>query len=144
MRYALLFFILFFAACSEPATEDAMPEAAAESAPSTEVSDAAEPEYSDSDVPPVLINADEVRDLLQEEYPANLKAEGVGGRVVLWLRVDQVGAVAESRVQESSGYEALDEAAQLVALGMQFSPAENKGEPVSVWIAQPIDFRPES
>jgi TonB family protein len=142
MRYLLAFLILFFAACNEPATEDVMPEAAAESAPSAETPDAAEPEYTESDVPPVLVNRDEVRDLLQRQYPASLKADGVGGRVVLWMRVDEIGTVAEARVQESSGYEALDEAAQFVAAGMQFSPAENKGEPVSVWIAQPIDFRP--
>jgi len=90
------------------------------------------------------ISADEVRDLLQELYPATLKDEGVGGRVVLWMRVDETGIVMESRVQESSGHEALDEAAQEIAAAMHFTAAENKGDPVSVWIAQPIDFRPGS
>jgi len=141
MRYALAFFILFFVACNAPATED-MPEMAAESTPPAETPDAAEPEYSVTDVPPALVNGDEVFHLLQEHYPASLKAEGVGGRVVLWLLVDEIGTVAETRVQVSSGYESLDEAAQFVAAGMQFSPAENKGDPVSVWIAQPIEFKP--
>jgi TonB family protein len=143
MKYALVFLLTFFVACSEPATED-MPKAAPESAPSAETTETAEPEYSESDVPPALVNGDEVLELLQEHYPASLKAEGIGGRVVLWMRVDEIGTVAEARVQESSGYEALDEAAQFVAAGMQFSPAENKGDPVSVWIAQPIEFRPGS
>ena len=143
MRYALACLLLLFAACNEPATEE-MPDVAAETELPAETPDGAEPAYSESDVPPALVNGDEVLDLLQEHYPASLKAEGIGGRVVLWMRVDEIGTVAEARVQESSGYEALDEAAQFVAAGMQFSPAENKGDPVSVWIAQPIEFRPGS
>jgi len=143
MRSALAFLILILAACNEPATED-MPEVAAETVPAAETTDAAEPEYTESDVPPSLTNAENVRDLLQELYPTSLKNEGVGGRVVLWMRVDETGTVAETRIQESSGHVALDEAAQEVAAAMQFTPAENKGDPVSVWIAQPIDFRPGS
>ena len=143
MRYALACLLLFVAACNEPATED-MPEVAAETAPPAGIADAAEPEYSESDVEPMLTNGDEVRDLLQELYPANLKDEGVGGRVVLWMHVDETGTVTESKIQESSGHDALDEAAQEIAASMRFTPAENKGDPVSVWIAQPIEFRPGS
>ena len=141
MTYALVFLLTFFVACSEPATED-MPEAAPESAPSAETTETAEPEYSESDVPPMLVNGDEIRDLLQDLYPAALKEEGVGGRVVLWMNVDETGTVTETKIQESSGQDALDSAAQEIAAAMQFTPAENKGDPVSVWIAQPIDFRP--
>ena len=143
MKYALVFLLLFLAACSEPATEG-MPEAVPESAPPAEITETAEPEYSESDVAPVLVNGDEIRDLLQELYPAALKEEGVGGRVVLWMMVDETGTVTETKIQESSGQEALDNAAQEIAAAMQFTPAENKGDPVSVWIAQPIDFRPGS
>lgn len=143
MRYALICLLLFLSACSERATEE-MPEAGAEAAPAAETTDATEPEYSESDVQPMLTNADEVRELLQELYPAALKDEGIGGRVILWMLVDETGAVAESRIQETSGHDALDEAAQEVAAAMRFTPAENKGEPVSVWIAQPIEFRPGS
>ena len=143
MRYALACLLLFFAACNEPATEE-MPEVAAETAIPAEATDAAEPEYVPVDVPPLLTNAEDIRDLLQELYPALLKEEGVGGRVMLWMWVDEAGTVTETRIQESSGHDALDEAAQQVAASMVFTPAENKGDPVAVWIAQPIDFRPGS
>ena len=143
MRYTLACLLLFFVACNEPATEE-MPEAAPESAPPAETTEAAEPEYSESDVPPTLTNGAEVRDLLQELYPKALKDEGVGGRVVLWMKVDETGTVTETKIQETSGQETLDEAAQEIAAAMKFTPAENKGDPVSVWIAQPIDFRPGS
>ena len=143
MRYALAFLVLFLAACNEPATED-MPEVAAETAPPAQPDAAAEPEYSESDVPPMLANGDEVFVLLQDLYPTTLKEEGIGGRVVLWMHVDETGTVSESRIQTSSGHEVLDEAAQEVAAAMQFTPAENKGDPVSVWIAQPIEFKPGS
>lgn len=144
MRYALTCSLALFllAACSEPATED-MPETAAESVAESDEMEAAEPEVTETDAPPVLTNADEVRELLQDLYPTSLKEGGVGGRVVLWMHVDETGTVGETRVQTSSGHEALDEAAQQIAAQMQFTPGENNGQPVSVWIAQPIDFRPE-
>jgi protein TonB len=143
MRNVLICLLLFLSACNEPATEE-ISEAATDDAPAAEMTEGTESEYSVSDVPPMLTNADDVRDLLQEVYPATLKDEGVGGRVVLWMQVDETGTVTESRIQESSGHEALDEAAKEIAASMQFTPAENKGDPVSVWIAQPIDFRPSS
>jgi protein TonB len=143
MRYALAFLVLFLSACNEPATED-LPEAAPESAPPAESTETAEPEYVPVDVPPVLTNAEEVRELLQELYPASLKEEGVGGTVTVWMWVDEAGTVTETRMQKSSGHDALDEAAQQIAASMIFTPAENKGGPVSVWVAQPIEFRPDS
>jgi TonB family protein len=115
-----------------------MPEAAPESvAP-------AEPAYFAHDVEPRLTNGNEVLGLLHGLYPESLKSEGVGGRVMLWLHVDESGAVTEMKIHTSSGQDELDAAAQEVAASMRFTPAENNGEPVSVWIAQPIEFQPES
>jgi len=142
MRYAFACLLLFFVACNEPATEE-MPEAASESAPPADT-DEPTPAYFAHDVVPRLINGSEVFVLLHDLYPESLKSEGVGGRVVLWVHIDDLGTVTEMKSHTSSGQDELDAAAQQVAAAMRFTPAENKGEPVSVWIAQPIEFQPES
>jgi len=98
--------------------------------------------HVESDVAPRLMNGDEVRSLLGQLYPDSLKLKGVGGRVVLWVRVSESGTVIETKTQTPSGNDVLDEAAKEIAAAMRFAPAENEGDPVSVWIAQPIDFRP--
>lgn len=141
MRFALACLLVFLAACNEPESQ-AIPETAAETAAPAETTEPAAPPYSESDVPPALINGEEVLDLLQQLYPESLKREGTGGTVVLWMQVDESGAVTETRIQSPSGHEALDDAAREIAAAMRFTPAENKGTPVSVWIAQPIEFRP--
>ncbi len=99
-------------------------------------------EYVERDVEPRLLNRNEVQSLLDQLYPDSLRREGVGGRVLLWMRVSESGEVVEVRVHTSSGHDALDEAATEIAASMEFNPAENEGEPVSVWIAQPIHFGP--
>jgi TonB family protein len=43
-------------------------------------------------------------------------------------------------VKQSSGHEALDDAALKVAEVMRFTPAMNDGQPVSAWIDLPIVF----
>lgn len=43
---------------------------------------------------------------------------------------------------ESSGREALDEAAQEVVAKMLFSPALNRDQKTDVWIAQAVVFKP--
>jgi TonB family protein len=48
--------------------------------------------------------------------------------------------VDDTRIHESSGYEALDQAAINVARAMRFSPAEHEGAAVAVWIQLPIRF----
>lgn len=100
--------------------------------------------YVERDVEPTLVNSEEVRSLLERFYADSLKQEGVGGRVLLWLQISEAGTVTDMKIRTSSGYDVLDEAAREIAASMRFTPAENEGDPVSVWIAQPIDFRPDS
>jgi periplasmic protein TonB len=124
---------------------DASERPEAQQAPTPEAAtaerDAAEPEYVAFDVEPRLSNADAVRELLERKYPAELRNRGIGGKVVVWLRVDESGQVGETRVQQSSEHPTLDEAALEVADSMQFTPAQNGGEPVAVWVAQTIEFK---
>lgn len=55
--------------------------------------------------------------------------------------MDREGQVQKSRVQQSSGYEALDTAAHKVADRMEFTPAMNRDRRTPVWVQQRIEFR---
>lgn len=93
-------------------------------------------------IAPQLINADEIAELIELEYPAELRAAGVGGTVRLRLFVGVDGLPIEIRLLDSSGRGELDAAAERVARALRFSPATNhNGDPVRVWASFPITFR---
>ena len=108
--------------------------------PSGGGSPADRPSFIPYDTPPRLLNSSEVTRLLQRYYPANLKEAGVGGRVELWIYVDNAGKVQKSEVKTSSGNVQLDEAAQRVAGEMDFKPAMNRDKTTDVWVSQWITF----
>ncbi len=60
--------------------------------------------------------------------------------MVVWVFADELGAVTDSQVKETSGLRELNEAAERAAWETQFTPAYNRGEPVPVWVAVPITF----
>jgi TonB family protein len=90
------------------------------------------------DEPPVPLNADSPAD-----YPAALAQQRIGGTVILRLFVSEEGLVAaeSTRLQESSGYPALDSAALAAAPRLQYAPALREGRPVAVHFLQPFNFR---
>ncbi|MBX6365425.1 MAG: energy transducer TonB [Gemmatimonadetes bacterium] len=90
---------------------------------------------------PELLNREETVALLVASYPPKPRNAGVGGNVIVWVKVDEAGRVADTRISKASGHEALDAAALRVAGAMRFTPAENDGRPVAVWIQLPIVFR---
>jgi len=98
------------------------------------------PSFIPYDTPPSMRNRGEIQALLQRYYPRNLKDAGIGGRVELWLYVDEQGAVEKSEVKTSSGNGLLDEAAQRVASEMQFTPAKNRDKVTAVWVSQWVTF----
>lgn len=100
-----------------------------------------EPVFTPYTVAPELRNRDEVSRALEREYPSLLRDAGIGGRVVVWLFIDEEGAVQNTRVNEPSGHTSLDEAALRVANVMQFSPAMNRDKKVPVWVSLPITFQ---
>jgi len=102
------------------------------------------PTFIPYDVAPELQNPDEVQQRLRDVYPPSLENAGIGGSVVLWMRVDEQGRVRATRVRESSGYRALDRAAEDVVEAMEFSPALNRDQPRAVWVQQRIYFRTAS
>jgi protein TonB len=90
---------------------------------------------------------DEVPKMLNSElpfrYPAALYARKVQGNVTLRLRIDRDGQVRadSTRIEESSGYAALDSAAVKGSLELHFIPAKLHGEPLPVTILFPVYFR---
>lgn len=94
-----------------------------------------------SKVLPQLLNASEVERALVRNYPALLRDAGVGGRVVLWLLIDENGRVIDTDVRESSGQLAFDSAAARVGEIMRFSPGMNREDRVRVWVSLPVVFR---
>ena len=104
----------------------------------------AAPAFTPYTVAPKLQNRQEIATLLQKNYPVLLRDAGIGGRVIMWLFIDESGVVKKTQVKESSGLEPLDSAAVVVSRQMRFSPALNRDTEVPVWVAIPITFKVES
>lgn len=77
------------------------------------------------------------------EYPLAVFQLGISGTVLLRLYADETGHLVpdSSRIQESSGYPALDSAALAAAPQLHYAPALRNGIPVATVFTQPIRFR---
>ncbi|MFD1110881.1 energy transducer TonB [Pseudoroseomonas ludipueritiae] len=64
------------------------------------------------------------------DYPPELRQAGIGGEVVLRLRLTDKGRVIEAKLAESSGHPQLDEAVQRSVRRCRFDPALRGGVPV--------------
>jgi TonB family protein len=100
----------------------------------------AQPTFTPMTERPELRNVGEVQEALRSAYPPVLRDAGVRGTPTVWFFIDDEGVVRRTQLSRPSGYPALDEAALRVAPVMRFSPARNRGEPVSVWVEIPIAF----
>jgi protein TonB len=100
-----------------------------------------EPVFTPFTVAPALINLQQVQQALADGYPTVLRDSGIGGRVTVWFYIDEDGRVDYTRINESSGYAALDQAALDVAEVYRFSPARNREQRVPVWVSLPITFQ---
>jgi len=100
-----------------------------------------------SRVPPPAARPDELPSLVTSElpfhYPAELYARKAQGNVTLKLFIDKDGRVLgdSTRIEEPSGYPALDSAALRGAPQLRFVPAKLHGEPVPVSLLFPVYFR---
>ncbi len=109
------------------------------------------PVFTPMTVRPEITNRAQVRAALMREYPAELRASGIGGVGVVWFYISETGRNLHNRISRGSGRQQLDEAALDVAAGLQFTPAMDArvgsepgpvyvNEPVAVWIEIPITF----
>jgi periplasmic protein TonB len=100
----------------------------------------AAPQFTPYTVRPELRNTEVVRALLVRHYPPIVRDAGLGGTVMLWVFIDEMGVVQRALVNVTSGFPALDEAALKVVPEMVFSPAIFRDKRVPVWIELPLHF----
>ena len=80
----------------------------------------------------------------QPDYPPTSRRLGEEGSVIVQVLVDPEGKVSDGKIQKSSGFPRLDEAALKHALGAwRFTPGTEDGKPVSVWHSVKVTFRIE-
>lgn len=94
-------------------------------------------------VRPELLNAPHLSRAIQREYPVFLRERGTGGTTTVSVFIDEEGKVRNQVVRESSGFRELDRAALRVVRVARFSPAENRGQAVAIWISMQITFMPD-
>jgi periplasmic protein TonB len=99
-----------------------------------------EPTFTPFTVAPTILNREEVRRAMVDNYPALLRSAGIGGTVRVFFFINENGTVEDYRIQQSSGHAQLDEAALAVAGLYRFSPALNRDKKVPVWVLFPIEF----
>ncbi|MCP5139461.1 MAG: energy transducer TonB [Chromatiales bacterium] len=80
----------------------------------------------------------------QPDYPPTSRRLGEEGSVIVQVLVDPEGKVSDGKIQTSSGFPRLDEAALKHALrAWRFTPGTEDGKPVSVWHSVKVTFRIE-
>jgi TonB family protein len=90
------------------------------------------PRLAKVDSAPVL------RGALRIPYPEQLAQQGARGRAVFWVLVSATGKVADVRVLQSSGSEALDAAAAEAIQQSSYAPARDDDRAVAAWTQQQI------
>ncbi len=73
-------------------------------------------------------------------YPSRSRRNGEEGVVVLRVELGETGKVDAARVQSSSGFPRLDEAAIAAVRVWRCKPARRNGQPVSATALQPFKF----
>ena len=74
------------------------------------------------------------------KYPEKALKADVEGRIILYAKVDKNGVVQQTHVIQSLGY-GCDEAAETALKAVKWNPAKKGDEPLTVWIAVPIEFK---
>ena len=87
--------------------------------------------------PEIIQNQDVVNEFM--DYPEEARRNGVQGRVLIGLVVDEEGNPHNFRVIESLGY-GLDIIALNMIANSNFKPAMKDGKPVSVKYSLPMEF----
>jgi TonB family protein len=93
---------------------------------------------------PELESGRKARQTIQQAYPDSLQAQGVGGKISLWLLVLGDGTVGDVTIAEGSGHAGLDAAAMSAGWSLAYHPACREGRAADVWLYQEFVFKPES
>jgi len=78
--------------------------------------------------------------LVPPVYPKEAEKKGIEGTVGLKVLVTEKGTVDKVEIEQSSGYQEMDDAAVKAAKKTRFRPAIKDGERVAMWINYPIQF----
>lgn len=92
-------------------------------------------------VAPQLLNSTEIAQMLENQYPPDLRDRGITGTTVLLVYVNADGGVRRASVWESSGESEFDRVATTVASSMKFRPARSNTGPIAVSITVPVEFK---
>ena len=74
-------------------------------------------------------------------HPEEALRDSLEGRVFLKFIVHVDGSVSDVKVLRTTGSEVFRQAAIDAVSQYRFKPAEHNGEPVAVWMTQPVSFR---
>ena len=74
------------------------------------------------------------------EYPEDARRDGIQGRVVASVLVDEYGYVIRVRILSSKPLGVFDAAVQTALRSWKFSPATLRGTPVDQWVQIPFNF----
>ncbi|MHB1333441.1 MAG: TonB family protein [Sulfuriferula sp.] len=77
-------------------------------------------------------------------YPLMARRNGYQGTVVVRAEVSVDGDCLQARVEKSSGYAVLDQAALEAVKQWRFLPARRGNQTVAAWVEVPVTFRLES
>jgi len=91
-------------------------------------------EFVEIDVMPEVIQR------VSPVYPAEAKKAGIEGSVWVKVLVNIHGDIVDALLAKTSGYEAFDQSALEAAKKSKYKPAQQKGQPVAVWITYEIRF----
>ncbi|MBI4513874.1 MAG: energy transducer TonB [Gemmatimonadetes bacterium] len=103
-----------------------------------------QPAFTPFEVRPEIKDLARARQIMERYYPQMLKQAGIGGTVIVWAFLDDKGRLRNHKLQKTSGFPALDEAAikalYEISEKVGFTPALNRDRPVPVWISQSVTF----
>lgn len=89
---------------------------------------------------PQLINAPEMRRIVENAYEQHLQPHGMQGRTFLWLLVNTRGRVEKVLLRSSSGVKEVDALAIEAARKLHFTAAQLGKKSTCYWFSAPIAF----
>ncbi len=107
----------------------------AEPSPTEVAQTAPEPEATQGDSEPLLVEA------APPPYPALARRRGWQGTVLCRIAVGPDGAVAEARLERSSGYSVLDDAALEAVREWRFQPGLRSGKRATIEVLHQVRFQ---